>query len=149
MLRQAWEQSWEPGLLNEYFAHLDTQARSRPHFGLPWTATPEVLPPGDHGWSVKWLVPRPLEQEPGNENTIVVRGNGKEATFAAAANPVLEALRVDGACSLEKLMESSGGTLTKETLRVFVTELVTAGLASIVVNDVPNMGDSTVSGRGL
>jgi hypothetical protein len=76
---------------------------------------------------VKW--------EPGGEETIVVRGNGKEFTFAAAAGPVLEALRVNGACSFEELCNSSRGTLTRETLRVFVTELVNAGLASIVVED--------------
>ncbi|HUQ95875.1 MAG TPA: cupin domain-containing protein [Bryobacteraceae bacterium] len=133
-LREAWEQSWHSGLLDEYLISLDTQARSRPHFGLPWTATPTVLPPTDQGWLVKWLVPRP-EQEAAREETIVVRGNGKEAKFAAAAGPVLEALRVDGTCSMEKLHDSSGGTLSKETLRVFVTELVNAGLASIVVLD--------------
>lgn len=146
-LSKAWEQSWEPGLLDEYFGHLDTQARSRPHFGLPWTATPGVLPPEDHGWSVKWLVPRPLEQEPGDQKTIVVRGNGKEATFAATARPVLDALRVNGVCSLEMLAQSTGGTLSKETLRVFVTELVNAGLASIVVDDA-SASSSPIS-RGL
>src|SRR5216684_1305107 len=102
-LREAWARSWASSILDEYFAWLDTQARSRPHFGLPWTATPNVLPPEDEGWSVKWLVPRPLEQKAASDGTIVVRGNGKEATFAAAAAPVLEALRSNGPCSFETL----------------------------------------------
>lgn len=114
---------------------LDTQARSRPHFGLPWTASTTGLPPKDEGWSVTWLVARPVEWEPSGKETIVVRGNGKVATFTVAAGPVLEALRVKRTCSLEELHNSSGGTLTRETLRVFITELVNAGLASIVLDE--------------
>src|SRR5579859_3003278 len=31
-LREAWEQAWHPGLLEEYFANLDTRASFRPNF---------------------------------------------------------------------------------------------------------------------
>jgi len=34
-IRDVWEQSWNPGLLDEYFADVDSRAPSRPHFGLP------------------------------------------------------------------------------------------------------------------
>ncbi|HCC57286.1 MAG TPA: cupin [Solibacterales bacterium] len=131
-LRQAWEQAWQPGLLDEYFSMLDAQARSRPHFGLPWTAQPSVLPPEDEGWAVKYLVARPVEWHRNGDDTIVVRGNGKEATFAAAAGPVLEALRAHQTCSLAQLQQTSGETIPPATLRVFVAELVNAGLAAVV-----------------
>ncbi len=131
-LRGAWTQAWHPGLMEEYFAMLDAHARSRPHFGLPWTAQTSVLPSEDEGWAVKYLVARPVEWHRNGEDTIVVRGNGKEASFAAAAGPVLEALRTHQICSLAQLQRSSGETIPPATLRVFVAELVNAGLAAVV-----------------
>lgn len=133
-LRSAWEEAWNPGLLEEYFSTLDAQARSRPHFGLPWTAQTSVLPPEDEGWAVKYLVARPIEWHRNGEDTIVVRGNGKEATFAAAAGPVLEALRTHQTCSLAELHQNSSEAIPAATLRVFVAELVNAGLAAIVLD---------------
>lgn len=81
---------------------------------------------------MKYLVARPVEWHRNGEETIVVRGNGKEATFAAAAGPVLEALRANPTCSLAQLQHTSGETVPPATLRVFVAELVNAGLAAIV-----------------
>lgn len=132
-LRQVVDESWTPGLFDEYFRSLDTHARSRPQFALPWTATPGVLPPEDKGWSVKWLAPRLVEPDGNPDEPIIVRGNGKEATFAPAARPILEELQAHGTWPIEKLKERSSGDLPIETLRVFVSELIDAGLASIVV----------------
>jgi hypothetical protein len=130
-MHDAWEQAWHPGLLAEYFAELDTRASIRPHFALPWTADSTVLPRADSGWSVKWLVPRPIECNHAGEETIVVRGNGKESTLSAAAWPVLEALEERGQCRIEDLYQLTEGNLTRERLRLFVKELVNIGLVSI------------------
>jgi hypothetical protein len=116
-------------LLEEYCAYLDSRAYARPHFGLPWTAELEVLPPRG-GWDIKWLVPRPIDFRGGD--AIVVRGNGKETMFAAAAWPALKALEETGTCSIDDLYKRTAGILEPERLRVFVKELVNAGLASIV-----------------
>ena len=134
-VRDDWEQAWHPGLLEEYFAHLDTRAYFRPTFGLPWTADSSVLPPAEAGWSIKWLVPRPIECNRDGQDTIVVRGNGKESTLAAAAWPVLHALQESGTCSIDELYKRTEGALTRERLRLFIRELVNTGLVSIVVND--------------
>src|SRR5260370_25400476 len=80
-VRDAWEKSWRPGLLDEYFVEVDTQARSRPHFGLPWTARTDVLPPEDEGWSAKWLGARPWETGPRNGAPKVGRGNGQRVAL--------------------------------------------------------------------
>jgi hypothetical protein len=136
-IRDVWEQGWNPGLLDEYFADVDSRAPSRPHFGLPWTAGYDVLPPADVGWSAKWLVPRPIEWAGGGQDPIVVRAHGKELTFAAAARPVLEILEKRGTCSLEELYAAGTGTLTRESLQVFVKELVDVGVVSIAVNGSP------------
>lgn len=136
-LRDALQQAWRPELLDEYFAFADTRTHTRPHFGLPWTAEPAVLPPDESAWSLKWLPLRPIEWNRGDQNAIVVRVNGKEQSFAAAARPVLEALRENGACSMAQLSERTAGKLPPETLRIFVKELVNAGLVSIEANGVP------------
>jgi len=131
-MRDAWEQAWNPGLLEEYFAYLDTRTYFRPHFGLPWTADVAVIP-AEEGWSVKWLVPRLIEPDRNGQNTITVRGNGKEAIFSADAWPVLNAIQERGTCSIDELYKLTEGTLTRTRLRLFVKELVITGLVSIVV----------------
>jgi ribosomal protein L16 Arg81 hydroxylase len=132
-LREAWEQSWAPGLLDEFCDYLDSQARSRPQLGLPWTAQASVLPSSDVAWSLRWLVPHQIGT--GNPGTVIVRGNGKEWTFAAEARSVLEKLQTNGACTREELEESAASALTPEQLRLFLQELVQAGLACVVVNE--------------
>jgi len=136
-LRAAWEESWHPKLLEEYFAYLDTRAFFRPYFGLPWTAGSAVIPTSETGWSVKWLVPRPIERVQNGEQNVLVRGNGRELTFSAAAWPVLHALQENDTFPIYDLYERSVGELTTERLRVFLKELVNAGLASIIVNGSP------------
>jgi hypothetical protein len=136
-LRAAWEEAWHPKLLEEYFVYLDARASFRPYFGLPWTARPAIVPTSETGWSVKWLVPRPIERCQNGQQNVVVRGNGKELTFSAAAWPVLHALQENGACPIEDLYARSVGEVTPERLQVFLKELVNAGLASIVMNGSP------------
>ncbi len=135
-IRDAWEQAWHPRLLEEYGTYLDSRAYARPHFGLPWTAALEVLP-REVGWGIKWLVPRPIDPDFRAGDAIVVRGNGKETMIAAAAWPILQALEETDTCSIDDLYKRTAGTLEPERLRVFVQELVNAGLASIVVNGEP------------
>jgi hypothetical protein len=140
-IRDALEQVWRPGLVEEYFAYMDTRAHCRPHFGFPWTAEPGVLPQADTEWSVKWLVPRPIECFNGGQDTITVRGNGKESTFAAAAWPILQALQASGTCSINELYQQTRGMVPPERLRLLLKELVNTGLVSIVVNGSPGEGE--------
>ena len=79
-------------------------------------------------------MPRPIER---GQKSVVVRGNGREWTFSAAAWPVLHALQENGTCLIDDLYERSIGELTTEQLRVFLKELVNEGLASIVVSGAP------------
>lgn len=122
------EELWQPALMDEYLDYLDSQSLSRPHFALPWTAMPDVIPEDESGWDVRWLVPRSIECKDGK---IIVRCNGKELTFAAEALPVLNALQEKGTCSIEELCSRVNGTLPVDQVRVFLRELVDTGLASI------------------
>ena len=130
-LREAWEQAWEPGLLDDYSRYVDSQARSRPHFGLPEMAESSNL---SSGVSMKWLVPRLIEVE-SDQGSVVVRGNGREWKFAAEARSVLEQLETSRTCTLEALEQSARGGLSPAKLRLFLQELIEEGFVSLVVND--------------
>src|SRR5205823_4086429 len=88
-VRQALLSSWHPGLIGEYMAHLDAHSVARPHFGLPWSANDNVLPPGT--WRAQWSGNRPVNIEAtGDELTLPAFG--RRWKFAAAARPLLELL---------------------------------------------------------
>jgi hypothetical protein len=128
-LRQAWEQAWHPELLDEYFAYLDSQARARPHLGLPWTAQSGPLP--TRAWSIKWLLPRRINLELDGQSSIVVRGHGKEWTFAENARPVLQKLQANDTCSVDELYQSAAGAISRDKLEIFVQELVREGICGL------------------
>lgn len=130
-MRAAWQGMWEPGLLDEYLAYVDARSRFRMHFGLPWQALPDVIPADERGWNVHWLVARPIESADGK---IRVRGNGREFTFAAEALPLLAMLEESGLCTIEDVYSRVVCSMPKEQIRLFLKELVDAGLAAI---DVP------------
>ena len=130
-IREAFLANWNAGILDEYFAESDARVQTRPHFSLPWTATPDGLPDDAEDWSVKWIVPRPVNLEPDRESGVVkIATKGKQWTFAAAAIPLLSALQEKGTCTVEELRGS--GQLSSEVVRNFVKELVEAGLAIVV-----------------
>ena len=129
-IRAVCSQAWSPNLIDEFLAETSSRTKPRPSFSLPWSAAPAVLPPDDR-WSVKWIVPRPavLEREEA-ANTVHFAALGKRWTYAAAALPLLELLQSEKACSLDQLMRSAGA-LSRGTVRAFVKELITSGLATL------------------
>ncbi|MBV9082857.1 MAG: hypothetical protein JOZ62_09290, partial [Acidobacteriaceae bacterium] len=124
-------EDWRPNVLAEYVAYLNAMTDPRPAIGLPWTAMPGVLPADDGEYALTWNVIRPVELERGPDGTVELCANRKRYRFAAAALPVLQALRDARTCSLEQLWSAAAGKLDRETIRVFVRELVSEGLVSI------------------
>ncbi|HLJ13645.1 MAG TPA: cupin domain-containing protein [Bryobacteraceae bacterium] len=134
-VQEAWMQAWNPGLLDQYFEEIEARRQPRPHFSLPWAATPAVLPMDGLPWSVKWIAARSIDWEKsGRDDVIVIKCHGKQWTFAAAARPLLKKLQQMGTCSENDLCASTAGTLSREVVRSFVKELVTAGLAAVVTD---------------
>lgn len=108
----------------------DAMAEPRPQLSLPWSATPEVLPPSDTAL-VRWLVPRELDLKVEN-GVMEFSANRKLWRFAAAALPVLSRLAEGRTCYVSELREAAGGTLDAPTVRAFVGELILHGLVAIV-----------------
>ena len=119
--------SWSSDLLGQYFADLDAKAQPRPRFSLPWTASPEVLPPDSVSFVLRWNGARRMNFHD-KDGEVHFVAQGKRWRFAAAARPMLERLTAGATCSLGDLAELSDA----ETARAFVAELVVNGLVAVV-----------------
>ena len=127
-LREIIAGAWRPDLVAEYMAEMDATASGRTRFGLPWTATPGVLPPEGTRYEVQWNGPRLTAiQRDANAGEITIDARGRRWRFKAAAEPVLSRLISHRACSLPDLQSAAPG-LEPQTVTAFVRELVANGL---------------------
>lgn len=124
-MKALWAAAWTPALLDEYFAETDARAAARPHFGLPWTATPSVLSPQGDEARYRWTPVRMTQTF--TANSIKIECHNGKWNFALAAAPILTMLQDREAHSLSEL-SAAAPALAAETVRLFVKELADAGL---------------------
>ncbi|CCH33590.1 cupin domain-containing protein [Actinosynnema sp. NPDC047251] len=115
----------DAGVVARFLADRDAQAPALPHVGLPWTATPGLLPPGDEA-EVRLLTPRAVLAV--GPETVTLAAAGKSLVFAAAAGPVLEVLVGSPRHTVKSLVEAGAPTLDRATVRALLAELVTQGV---------------------
>jgi hypothetical protein len=125
-LRQQIAELMTDDLVDRFLADRDAQAPAHPRVGLPWSATAELLPPGD-GFEVRLLAPRAALED--GEGTVALVAAGKRLVFAAIARPVLAAL-LDGSPHGVRVLAEAASALDGATLRALLGELVTQGLLS-------------------
>ncbi|MFC0435843.1 cupin domain-containing protein [Kutzneria buriramensis] len=114
-------------VVDRFLTDRDAQAPAHSRLGLPFTATPGLLPEGDEE-EVLLVVPRAV-LEPG-DGTIALAAAGKRLVFAAAAEPVLTALLPAQPLSIKTLVEVAAPTLDRKTVRALLGELVKHGVLS-------------------
>lgn len=114
-------------VVDRFLTDRDAQAPAHSRLGLPFTATPGLLPEGDEE-EVLLVAPRAV-LEHGN-GTVALAAAGKRLVFAAAAGPVLEALLPAQPLSVKTLVELAAPTLDRGTVRALLGELVTHGVLS-------------------
>jgi Cupin superfamily protein len=120
--------SWHPGLMGEYMAHLDAHSAARTHFGLPWSATDDVLPPGT--WRAQWSGHRRAKIEAiGDELTLTAFG--RRWKFVAAARPLLDLVVSGRECTEDDFRKAANGSLTSRVVREFIRELAANGLVVV------------------
>jgi hypothetical protein len=132
-LRQDLLNAWDERVMERYLAEYDEGAQPRAYLGLPWSATGEILPPAE-GARLRFLAPRPLDikAEAGVLEFSCLRQRWR---FHAQAAPVLKTLAEKRVCSVSELLaEGARAGLDEQTVRLFLAELVSHGLVS-VVND--------------
>ena len=122
----------EPGLLDRYLKFQRAMASPRPSLGLPWSATPQVLPDSDDA-VITFATARELQFETAG-NAISTVFNGKTLTFAAAAQPLFDFL--GSACqqrtvSTGDFYKHFSGEYERDTLRQFLADLVKHGIILI------------------
>jgi hypothetical protein len=127
----AWEQqlsqdllaALQPGLIQEFLAASDAQARPRPAFSLPWSATPDVVPHGDY--AVRWLIQRPLSIRQASPEEIHIDAAGRRWKFAPQARPILQSLlsgRIHRRSELLSLMPEVEPALVDDLVRQLIAE---------------------------
>jgi hypothetical protein len=125
-LRAELEAALTPDVVDRFLADRDASAPAHPRIGLPWAATPGLLPDGDET-EVRFLVPRAVLEQ--GDGRVTLLAAGKRFVFAAAAGPVLTAL-LDGTPQAVKTL-SELSDLDRGTVRALLGELTTQGLLSI------------------
>jgi len=114
-------------VVDRFLTDRDAQAPAHSRLGLPFTATPGLLPEGDEA-EVLLVAPRAVLERAGG--TVALSAAGKRLVFAAAAGPVLEALLPAQPLSVKTLVELAAPTLDRGTVRALLGELVTHGVLS-------------------
>lgn len=124
-LRAEIEAVLTPDVLEEFLTDRDAAAPAHPRIGLPWSATPGLLPPEDEA-EVRLLTPRAVLQH--EDKRVILLAAGKRLVFAAAAGPVLAALLDGTPKPVKTLVELSELVLNRDTVRALLGELIAQGL---------------------
>ncbi|WP_410649371.1 cupin domain-containing protein [Amycolatopsis sp. cmx-4-54] len=125
-LRAELEATLTGDVVGRFLAERDSAAPAHPRVGLPWAATPGLLPDGDET-EVRFLVPRAVLDE--GDDRVTLLADGKRFVFASAAAPLLKTLLDGTPQAVKRLAELS--ELDRGTVRAFLGELTTQGLLSI------------------
>jgi hypothetical protein len=129
-LRQELLAEWNEDVLSSYFAELDGAAEARPRLGLPWVATPSVLPSSPQA-TVRLTAPRPLDLQV-LDGVIEFSCHKKRWRFAADALLILRPLAERRVCSVAELCAEAAGQLEEQTVHAFLRELILHGLVAVV-----------------
>jgi len=118
-------------LVEQYLDETGSNLKPRPSFSLPWSATPEGLPPGrDFSVELKGPSPRLSEAEP-RAAAIDVRWRGRTCRFPRSMQPVLEQLKAGTPVPMDRLLRALGSRLDEQTLRAMIEMLVAESLVEI------------------
>jgi hypothetical protein len=115
-------------VVDKFLADRDAQAPALPRLGLPWAATPDLLPAEDEV-DVRLLTPRAILEH--GTGTVTMLAAGQRFTFAEPAGPVLAALLDGTSRPVKALIDLAGPSLDRATVRALLGELITQGLLSV------------------
>jgi ribosomal protein L16 Arg81 hydroxylase len=137
-LRDQLLDEWGGDILDRFYQDEDANAPSRPQLNLPWSVTPEIVPP-DGEALVRLNAPRRLDlkrdAQQDDKDVVEFSCQGKRWRFAAEAISILRPLVERRVCSVNELCEAAKGTLDERTVRAFLGELILHGLLAVVVQN--------------
>jgi hypothetical protein len=132
-LRDAFLEGLDDDLVEQYLAETGSNFKPRPSFSLPWSATPEGLPPGR-----EFLVQlndraQMCRESAADEQVFELRCSGRRFRFPRAMRWVVEQLDTGSPRPMGRLIEAVDKRLDEETVRMLVGMLLRQGLVEIRV----------------
>jgi len=126
-LRNLLVQDLDPDLVEQYSSEIGSNLRPRPSFSLPWSATPELLPPGTD-FLVRLNVHPHLTV---NSDSLELRCDGRQYRLPRSMQSIIEQLDGGAPLQISRLIEAVAGRLDEGMVRLLVGMLVKQGLVAI------------------
>jgi ribosomal protein L16 Arg81 hydroxylase len=129
-VRRALLEGLESDLVEQYFLETGSNLKPRPSFGLPWSATPEGLPPGND--FLLTLKGQPRVVVNGDDDTSVeVHEGSRQYRFPRAVGRIIQQLDRGETLAIDRLIEMLAPPLDAATVRMLVGMLARHGLVAI------------------
>lgn len=126
--------AWHADLISDYFNYTDVMSEPRGRFSLPWSATPEVLPPDGYEARLEWI---PIQCvnfgliDSGRVFSIGCHGN--RWLFAPRAQPIIELMMHRHHCTVHDVLLSGTELLSSALIQQFIKELILCGLVAVAI----------------
>ena len=117
----------EIDLLGTFLRESNAMAQTRPAFGLPWSAMPNVIPASDSCNII--FVPRQLDMQLNSgTGTVSVFALGSEFTFKAEAKEFIHWVFKNAPITLREFYKAFAGVTADQELAIFLVDAVTSGI---------------------
>jgi ribosomal protein L16 Arg81 hydroxylase len=116
-------------LVHQYFSETGSNFKPRPSFGLPWSATPDGLPPG-RDFLVKLNWQAVVNRGP-DSGAVEVHCRGRRCRLPGGMHWILEQLDAGVPMVFSRLIEAVDGRLDEGMVRLLVEMLVKQDLVTI------------------
>jgi ribosomal protein L16 Arg81 hydroxylase len=132
-LRSALLEGLDSDLVEQYLSETGSNLKPRPSFSLPWSATPELLPPGGD-FLVRLNVPcHAIANGDSDEGPIELICGSRRYRFPRSMRSIVEHLENSAPMPMERLVEALAGRLDEGMVRMLVGMLLKHGLIAIRV----------------
>ncbi len=120
-------------LVEQYFAETGSNFKPRPSFSLPWSATPEGLPPGGT-FHVRLKAHGRIAMRSAPDATFIdVHCGGRTCRFPRSVQAILEQLCDGTPQSIGRLIDGAAGRLDEPMVRVLVGMLLRQDFVTITL----------------
>jgi hypothetical protein len=132
-LRSALLEGLDSDLVEQYLSETGSNLKPRPSFSLPWSATPELLPP-DGDFLVRLTVQcHTIANGDSDEDPIELTCGGRRYRFPRSMRSIIERLDTRAPMPMGRLIEALAGALDEGMVRMLMGMLLKHGLIAIRV----------------
>ena len=129
-VRRALSEGLDSDLVEQYFLETGSNLKPRPSFDLPWSATPEGLPPGDDFLLTLKGHPR-MVVNGDDEGCVEVHDGLRQYRFPRGVSRIIQQLDRGETLAIDRLIERLAPPIDPATVRMLVGMLARHGLVAI------------------